>query len=212
MYGRKRVNVGGLEGDLRTGRQFRVGDLDLRRPSMKFLQARHVRAVQCRRVFEVSPLKFPRFMLQVLPNQRDLIRLDGFGIPENNSLNATGFRHSEDVNGSRYVEGHHVMTHVVNMFLRRLRERWHGSGKNGGNCKRERKAKTVGHDEASLVTIDLGDFNPAPGWRQCLPLGSSANGRDRGRLGSPHRVHADSHDRELMAKGSMLRNGNERVA
>ena len=106
--------------------------------------------MQSRRVSEVPLREFVRFVSQVLLNQQDLISLDGLGISENDSLNTTRFRHSEDVNGSRQVERHHFMAHVVNMFLRGLSERRHGSGKNGRNCKHERQTEAVGHNWASL--------------------------------------------------------------
>lgn len=115
-------------------------------------------------------------MLQVLPNQRDLIRLDGYGITQNNSLNTARFRHPEDVNGSRQIERHHVVGYVVNMFLRSLSEGWHASRKDGRNCKRERQTKTVIHDIAFLVTINLARSNLASAWKTCQPLDCSGSG------------------------------------
>ncbi|WP_157618913.1 hypothetical protein [Skermanella stibiiresistens] len=73
----------------------------------QLLEARHVSPVDCGRAAEVSLCERCSFFLQVLPDQRNLIRCAILG---DYGLRAPIRRTSEDMGATVEVEGHHPYT------------------------------------------------------------------------------------------------------
>ncbi|WP_300319460.1 hypothetical protein, partial [Accumulibacter sp.] len=115
MQSRYQPQVGRSKADFPAAGNTGIRDLEMRRAALEIPYSRHVGAMQLRRVRKVALLKPPGLLLEMLPNQSDLI--GGAGVPGDHLLNASELGHLEDVHRLCQLEGHDLMRHLVYVFL-----------------------------------------------------------------------------------------------
>src|SRR6266508_3279416 len=115
MQGRDQPWVVGGIGQLRAIPKSCVFNRDPGRPCFEVVEARHLLAVQARRIGEIAGTKLHGLTLQVLLNECDLRGVAG--VFRDDLLHATGLGHSKDMRCFIQVEGHNVRAHLVDTRL-----------------------------------------------------------------------------------------------